>query len=71
MKKRKNDCNIIEKKIPEEYKEIYNVLSDNKMQIEEIAKKLDEPINSINATLTMMEIENYVKRLPGKFYIRS
>ena len=71
VKKRKNDCNIIEKKIPEEYKEIYNVLSDNKMQIEEIAKKLDEPINSINATLTMMEIENYVKRLPGKFYIRS
>lgn len=57
--------------IPEEYKEIYGALSEEKTNIEEIAKKLGEPINSINATLTLMELEGYAKRLPGKFYVRG
>lgn len=60
----------VEVLVPEEYKEIYRVLSDEKTNIEEIAKKLDEPISAINATLTLMELEGYAKRLPGEFYVR-
>ena len=57
--------------VPEKYRKIYNVLSTEKINIEEIAKKLCEPISCINSTLTMMELEGFVKKFPGEFYERK
>lgn len=56
--------------VPKEYQEIYAVLTEEKMQIEEIERKVKKDTKQINALLTMMELEGYIKQLPGKFYIR-
>ena len=72
LNKRKSRKQIIENvQVPGEYKAVYEILSNGKMHIDEIAKRLNVQINSLNATLTLMELEGYVNRLPGKFYIRK
>ena len=40
------------------------------MQIEEIRKRMKKDAKEINYLLTMMELEGYIKQLPGKFYTR-
>lgn len=56
--------------VPQEYKEIYDILSTKEMQIEEIRKRTKKDAKEINYLLTMMELEGYIKQLPGKFYTR-
>ncbi len=58
-------------RIPLEYKEIYDILSIKEMQIEEIKKRSKKDVKQINSMLTMMELEGYIKQLPGKFYTRG
>ncbi len=62
--------NIIKEKItvPEQYQTIYNLLQENAMSINEISKKTNKSIQEVMVQLTMLEMDGYIKELPGKVY---
>ena len=76
IKKSVNNTNFKDNKeyennnIKEEYKQIYNIL-EQKMHINDIAKKLKLDINEINYKLIMLELEDKIVSLPGNIYIRK
>ena len=49
-------------------KQIYNLLQQADLGIDEIARRIDEPQSEINAALTMMELFGIISRLPGSKY---
>ena len=65
---------IYEKKkkieIKPEYKELYNLITKNPIEINELAKKSKINISELNQKITMMEIEGYIESLPGNEYKR-
>lgn len=56
--------------IPKEYLEIYKNISDVPKNINQIAKELEISISILSCKLTMMEMEGFIKCMPGKFFIR-
>ncbi|MEN8904544.1 MAG: DNA-processing protein DprA [Clostridiales bacterium] len=50
---------------------ILSILSLEELHINEICKRINIPIDEISSTLLLLEIKNYVKSLPGMFYILS
>ena len=66
---RKAENNVV--KIPAEYLPIYEVLEDEPMNVNVICKKLKTDISSINANLMLMELEGYIKSLPGNYYEKA
>lgn len=57
-----------DQEIPEEYKAIYNMLSKDAKDLNEIAKNSNLPLNEVISKLTMLELEGKVKKLPGNKY---
>lgn len=53
------------KKIPKEYKFIYDIIKENQLNINEICKITNMNITQISGILTMMEIEELIEQLPG------
>lgn len=51
-------------------KDIYNFLSDEPVNIEEIRLKVKSNIKEINFALTMLEMEGYIKSLAGNKFVR-
>jgi len=62
--KEKNAISNLE--IEEESLEIYNCLIETPQNIEEIARKLNKPINEILYKLTLLELQGAIEELPGK-----
>ncbi len=56
--------------IPNEYKEIYNFLSNTPINVNTLSRKTTLSINELSSKLTMMEIEGYIKSLPCNEYVR-
>ena len=56
--------------IPTEYEEIYKCINDGINTADDIIKKLNIGIKDLNYLLTMMELEEYIERNQGKFYIK-
>ncbi len=56
--------------IPKEYEEIYNQITDEPTNIEEICRKMKKDISQINFGLTMLEIEGYICSMPGRNFRR-
>lgn len=54
--------------IPKEYIDIYEAIEDEDTNINIICKKLKTDISQINASLMLMELEGYIKSLPGNYY---
>lgn len=54
--------------VPDEYKQIYNLISIKPISVDLISKKLNLNINELNSALLMMELNGYVKKLPGNLY---
>lgn len=57
--------------MPEEYLQIYRVLSSEEMHINEIARKLNKTIQEINPIITMLEIEGYVEQQQINYFKRK
>lgn len=66
---RKTECSRV--KIPAEYLSIYEVLEDEPINVNVICKKLKTDISNINANLMLMELEGYIKSLPGNYYEKA
>lgn len=58
------------KVIPKEYLEIYRVLSNKPIHINEIAMKLGKTIQEVNSIITMMEIEEYAYQSQTNYFVR-
>lgn len=56
--------------IPKEYEEIYNEITNEPINIEEICRKLKKDIQEISYILTMLEIEGYICSMAGKNFKR-
>lgn len=56
--------------MPPKFKEIYTFL-DKAMTNEEIALKLNKSIVDVNSTLTIMELEGYIKQTAGNNFMRT
>jgi len=68
-KKQKEDKQPQNLEIEEENKELYNLLTHNAKEVDEIARELNKPISEISYKLTMLELQGAVKELPGKKFI--
>ena len=65
----KNQKNIITKKPLKnlEYQEIYNLISNEVISINEIYQKSSQSISKINQALFMLEIEGYIQKKAGGY----
>ena len=60
------------KTIPKAYEEIYQLLLPGPLSINTLSKKVNKDLSSLQSTLTMMELEEYLEQLPGnKFKIKE
>ncbi len=50
------------KKVPDKYKDVYQLLTKKSMDINEISRKLRKPMNEINSLMFMMELEEFAVR---------
>ncbi len=72
-KKYKNQKNQEHKKLEkkqcnnEEYKEIYNLINETPITIDEIKEKTNKKISEINSILFMLEIEDYIEKTQGGY----
>lgn len=57
--------------IPKQYIEIYNVLENGPMHINEIAKRKGKSVQELSGILTLMEIEGFIIRLAQNQYKRK
>ena len=58
--------------VNEEYKPIYNLLLNKEsLHINEIAKKVKQPLSQVSYLLTMMELEGYIQALPGNMFSKK
>lgn len=57
--------------IPEEYQEIYNLIGQLPISANSIAKILHLDIAKANESLCMLELDGFIKQLPGNVYIRN
>ncbi len=67
-----NKCQIDETlNIPEEYREIYKIITEKPIEINEIARKLEQDLKEVMQKLTMLELEGKIKKISGNRYIRE
>lgn len=62
------DKNII---IPKEFLQIYKIVTNVPIHINDIANKLNKSIKEINSIITMMELEGYVYQVEPNYFIRK
>lgn len=59
------------KTIPEEYKKVYEKITYEPLNVDEIRKKINMPISEVNTILTMMELEGLIESRPGNCFQRK
>lgn len=74
LKKEENQENMVQEQkeiINPEYTDVYKVLSEEPMYINEICKKANLDISEVNYKLMMLEIEGNIEEIPGKRFKRK
>ena len=61
----------ISKIMPIEYLDIYKILSDVPIHINEISKKLEKPVYEISSVVTMMEIDGYAYQPQTNYFMKN
>lgn len=59
------------KKVSEEYEKIYNLIGQLPISANEISKRTDKSISEVMECLCMLELEEYIVKLPGNLYARK
>ena len=57
--------------MPKEYLQVYRILSDQPLHINEIARNLEKSINEVIPVITMMEIEGYAYQPQTNYFMRN
>lgn len=63
----KKSIPTISVQMKKEYSEVYELIKNGVMQIEEISKKSNKQISDISNILFMLEIEGYIKKVAGGY----
>ena len=58
-------------KLSQEERQIYELLADGNVHIDEVIRKIEGDVAKVSATLTMLEIKGLVKHLGGMVYVRA
>ena len=56
--------------VEEKYKDVFELISDVPVEFEELIKKSNLKVSDLMSKLTMLELENKIKRLSGNRFIR-
>lgn len=64
-------ANEIKIDVPEEYKDIYEQIKKEPLNVDEISKKIKLSISELNTILTMMELDGYIESMPGNCFKRK
>lgn len=56
--------------VPKEYEKVYKSITKEPISIDEICKKTKLEISEVNYKLTMLELEGYIEKLPGNFFVK-
>lgn len=59
-----------EKNVPIEYKEIYKAIGNSPTDINTICYKTNIPIQEVSQKLTMLELKEYIRVLPGDMFVK-
>ncbi len=62
---------ITDIQLEDRYKEIYNQINDIPISNNEIARRIKKEISEINEILFMLEVDGFIKGLPGDKYVRE
>ena len=57
--------------VNQEYKKVYDVLTNNPIHINEICKKTNSSMAEVNQIITMLEIEGLIKSLPNNQFVKG
>ena len=71
LEKEKNVFNSEIDRLEEEYKNIYSLINDKPLNINEIAKLSKENIKEVAQKLTMLELKGIIKNVSGQRYIKE
>ena len=72
LHKKEVNQNILNvEEVPEEYREIYNLITEVPININEITKKCHLELKEVSSRLTMLELDEKIVKLPGNMYIRG
>lgn len=56
--------------VPEEYKECYEIITKEPISSNQISKIINKSISEVNTILTMLELEGFIKSLPGNYFCK-
>ena len=72
LHKKEVNQNILNvEEVPEEYREIYNLITEVPININEITKKCHLELKEVSSRLIMLELDEKIVKLPGNMYIRG
>ena len=71
VQKVENNKKSISNIMPKEYLQVYRILSNQPLHINEIAKNLEKSINEVISVITMMEIEGYAYQPQTNYFMRN
>lgn len=72
LHKKEANQNILNvEEVPEEYREIYNLITEVPININEITKKCHLELKEVSSRLIMLELDEKIVKLPGNMYIRG
>lgn len=57
--------------VPKEHLPVYKFISEKPINVDELCKKTNLNIGSVNYILTMLELEGLIRQLPGKNFIKE
>lgn len=57
--------------IPEEYREVFEIIDYQPMSSNQISKVIGKNISEVNTILTMLELEGFIKSMPGNCFKRQ
>lgn len=63
--------NIKKVEVPEELKELYEILSFVPQSVDEISLKMNESVNQVLAKIVMLEMYNLIKRVNGNLFKKT
>jgi Predicted Rossmann fold nucleotide-binding protein involved in DNA uptake len=69
IEKNKREINV--KNLSREQREVFNLISNIPIHIDDICRELRLNINKLNSILTLLELQGYVKQLPGKMFMKE
>lgn len=58
------------KDVPVKYKDVYNIIGNMPIDINTICRKLERPIQEVSEQLTMLELNEYIRALPGDMFVK-